>query len=100
MLYVRVIACVGGIFVVLLLLVDVVVLVLLALLAGVCLSGGLDFDPVAYGACLVLELGLIELVLDWFELVVVRCVDTLGLLIFGICCGAQVLNVVCGGTLH
>ena len=73
---------------------------LLAPLAGVCLSGGPDLDPAAYGASRAPELGPIEPALDQFELAVARCADSLGLPILGICRGAQALNVSRGGTLH
>jgi putative glutamine amidotransferase len=72
---------------------------LLAPLAGVCLSGGPDLDPSAYGAKAVPELGPVEPALDVFELAVARCADALGLPILGICRGAQALNVARGGTL-
>src|SRR3954452_6674915 len=69
-------------------------------LSGVCLSGGPDLDPAAYGAKPAPELGPTEPALDVFELEVARVADALGLPIFGICRGAQALNVARGGTLH
>src|SRR3954468_24114577 len=44
-------------------------------LAGVCLSGGPDLDPAAYGASPHPELGPVEPALDTFELEVARCAD-------------------------
>ena len=41
-----------------------------------------------------------EPALDVFELEVARVADAAGLPIFGICRGAQALNVARGGTLH
>src|SRR3954447_25495670 len=73
---------------------------LLAPLSGVCLSGGPDLDPAAYGAAPAPELGPTEPSLDVFELEVARKADAAGLPIFGICRGAQALNVARGGTLH
>ena len=69
-------------------------------LAGVCLSGGPDLDPAAYGADRHAKLGLVEPELDAFELAVVRRAEALGLPVLGICRGCQVLNVARGGTLH
>lgn len=73
---------------------------LLLPLAGVCLSGGPDLDPAAYGASPSPDLGPTEPTLDVFELEVARVADSMGLPIFGICRGAQALNVARGGTLH
>jgi putative glutamine amidotransferase len=73
---------------------------LLAPLHGICLSGGPDLDPAAYGHRPCEELGPIEPALDRFELEVARVADGLGLPILGICRGAQALNVARGGTLH
>jgi putative glutamine amidotransferase len=73
---------------------------LIAPLAGVCLSGGPDLDPSAYGQAPGPDLGPVEPALDVFELEVARCADAAGLPILGICRGAQALNVARGGTLH
>jgi putative glutamine amidotransferase len=70
-------------------------------LDGVCLAGGPDLDPVAYGAgTRHPELGPTDPEVDAFELAVARAADAAGLPLFGICRGAQVLNVARGGTLH
>jgi len=69
-------------------------------LAGLCVSGGPDIDPVAYGAEPHPNLGPVEPELDAFELAVVRRADALGIPVLGICRGSQVLNVARGGTLH
>jgi putative glutamine amidotransferase len=73
---------------------------LLAPLRGVCLSGGPDLAPSAYGAAPSPDLGPVEPELDVFELEVARHADALGLPILGICRGAQALNVARGGTLY
>ncbi|RKQ91468.1 putative glutamine amidotransferase [Solirubrobacter pauli] len=73
---------------------------LLRCLQAVCLSGGPDLDPAAYGAKPSPDLGPTEPTLDVFELEVARVADAMGLPIFGICRGAQALNVARGGTLH
>jgi len=72
---------------------------LLAPLSAVCLSGGPDLDPTAYGADPHAELGPVEPALDLFELEVARVADGAGLPILGICRGAQALNVSRGGSL-
>jgi putative glutamine amidotransferase len=70
-------------------------------LDGICLSGGPDLDPDAYGAAeRHAELGPTEPGLDGFELELARAADARGLPLLGICRGAQALNVARGGTLH
>jgi putative glutamine amidotransferase len=74
---------------------------LLDRLDGICLSGGPDLDPAAYGAPeRHLELGPTEPSLDAFELALTRQALERGLPILAVCRGAQALNVACGGTLH
>ena len=69
-------------------------------LDAVCLSGGPDLDPEAYGAAdRHPELGPTEPGLDAFELALARAADDRGLPLLGICRGAQALNVARGGTL-
>jgi putative glutamine amidotransferase len=70
-------------------------------LDGICLSGGPDLDPAAYGAQTRHEqLGPTEPSLDAFELSLARQALARSLPILAICRGAQALNVACGGTLH
>src|SRR3954470_3871181 len=70
-------------------------------LDGICLSGGPDLDPDAYGAVeRHVELGPTEPSLDAFELALARAADERGVPILGVCRGAQALNVARGGTLH
>ncbi|HEX2411509.1 MAG TPA: gamma-glutamyl-gamma-aminobutyrate hydrolase family protein [Solirubrobacteraceae bacterium] len=70
-------------------------------LDAICLSGGPDLDPAAYGAQeRHQELGPTEPGLDAFELDLARAADARGMPILGICRGAQALNVARGGTLH
>ena len=74
---------------------------LLERLDGVCLSGGPDLDPDAYGALeRHAELGPTEPDLDAFELALARAADASGVPLLGICRGAQALNVARGGSLH
>jgi putative glutamine amidotransferase len=99
MTYLRAIEAVGGMPVVLPPLGDADAL--LDRLDGICLSGGPDLDPDAYGALeRHLELGPTEPDLDAFEIALARAADARGLPILGICRGAQALNVARGGTLH
>jgi len=99
MTYLRAIEAVGGMPVVLPPLGDADAL--LDRLDGICLSGGPDLDPDAYGAVeRHVELGPTEPDLDAFELELARAADARGLPILGICRGAQALNVARGGTLH
>ena len=74
---------------------------LIARLDGVCLSGGPDLDPEAYGdRARHVELGPTEPSLDTFELELARAAIELRMPLLGICRGAQALNVARGGTLH
>jgi putative glutamine amidotransferase len=67
---------------------------------GICLSGGPDLHPDAYGAEPHPELGPTEPRLDAFELALARAADERDMPVLAICRGAQVLNVARGGTLH
>jgi putative glutamine amidotransferase len=98
--YVRALQRAGAIPVVLPPLPPEAVPALVAQLAGVCLSGGPDLDPSAYGASPSADLGPTEPGLDVFELEVARCADAAGLPLLGICRGCQALNVARGGTLY
>jgi putative glutamine amidotransferase len=69
-------------------------------LDAVCLSGGPDLDPVAYGVGPHTELGPTQPELDRFELDLARAAVTRGLPVLGLCRGMQVLNVALGGSLH
>lgn len=74
---------------------------LLDRLDGICLSGGPDLDPAAYGATDRHEqLGPTEPSLDAFELSLARHAVSRNIPILAICRGSQALNVACGGTLH
>jgi putative glutamine amidotransferase len=97
--YLRAIELAGGVPVVLPPLTDGLP-ALLTRLDGVCLSGGPDLDPAAYGARAHEQLGPTEPELDHFELELARAADAAGLPLLGICRGAQTLNVARGGTLH
>lgn len=73
---------------------------LLGQVAGLCLSGGPDLDPVAYGACRHELTGPTWDELDRFELNLAHAADAQRLPILAICRGMQILNVSRGGTLH
>jgi putative glutamine amidotransferase len=67
---------------------------------AVCLPGGPDLQPSAYGEEPHPELGPTEPRVDAVELALIRAADRRGLPILAICRGMQVLNVARGGTLH
>ncbi len=98
--YARAVEMAGGLPVVLPPLAHDAIDTLLDRLSGVCLSGGPDLDPAAYGADPHPELGIVEPQLDAFEVEVARGADARGLPVLGICRGCQALNVARGGTLH
>ena len=98
--YVRALARAGAIPIVLPPLPIESVPALLGPLSAICLSGGPDLDPSAYGHSPSRDLGPVEPSLDVFELEIARHADKAGLPILGICRGAQALNVARGGTLH
>lgn len=72
---------------------------LLDRLSGICLSGGPDLDPVAYGAKPDEHLGPTWPDLDRFELAIAARADAREVPLLAICRGTQALNVVRGGTL-
>jgi putative glutamine amidotransferase len=100
MRYLEAIQAAGGIPVVLAPLPAPAVDALLDRVDGLCLSGGPDINPVAYGRSPDPCLGPTEPRLDAFELHLTRAADRRGLPILGVCRGAQMLNVARGGTLH
>ncbi|MFL5864206.1 MAG: gamma-glutamyl-gamma-aminobutyrate hydrolase family protein [Solirubrobacteraceae bacterium] len=67
---------------------------------GLCMSGGPDLDPVAYGQRRHDRTGPVQTTLDEFELALARAADARGMAILAICRGMQVLNVARGGSLH
>src|SRR5947209_3955531 len=67
---------------------------------ALCLSGGPDIDPVAYGDDPHERLGPTWCDLDSFELALTQAADRRGMPILAICRGLQVLNVARGGSLH
>jgi putative glutamine amidotransferase len=67
---------------------------------GVCLPGGPDVQPSAYGEEPHPQLGPTEPRVDAVELALVKAADRRNLPILAICRGMQLLNVARGGTLH
>ncbi len=98
--YLRAIERAGGIPVVAPPLASAAVHPLLDSAAAVCLSGGPDLEPSAYGDRRHALTGPSWADLDRFELALARAADARGLPILAICRGLQVLNVARGGTLH
>jgi putative glutamine amidotransferase len=72
---------------------------LLDRLSGICLSGGPDVHPDAYGAKPDENLGETEPDLDRFELAIASAADVREIPLLAICRGEQALNIVRGGTL-
>jgi len=70
-------------------------------LDGLCLAGGPDLDPLAYGDGDRHErLGPTDRVVDAAEVALARGADARNLPLLGICRGLQAMNVARGGTLH
>jgi putative glutamine amidotransferase len=72
---------------------------MLASVDALVLSGGGDVDPARYGQQPVPEVAGVDRRRDTWELAIVRAALRRGTPVLGICRGAQVLNVACGGTL-
>jgi putative glutamine amidotransferase len=72
---------------------------LLDSVSGICLSGGPDIDPRAYGAEPDEHLGPTWEALDRFELAIAGRADAREIPVLAICRGTQALNVVRGGSL-
>jgi putative glutamine amidotransferase len=100
MTYVEAIECAGGLPVVLPPIELTDVDALLDGVDGVCISGGPDLHPSAYGRESHRLLGPTWPHLDLFEIGLARRACNRGVPILGLCRGAQVLNVALGGTLH
>lgn len=67
---------------------------------GVFLPGGGDIDPQLFGEAPVQGLGIVSPMRDLFELALVKSAMKRSLPIFGICRGAQILNIALGGTVY
>jgi putative glutamine amidotransferase len=99
-LYPEAIERAGGIPVIVPLLRPEAIAALLDRVDGICLPGGPDVQPSAYGEEPHPQLGPTEPRVDAVELALVRAADRRNLPILGICRGMQLLNVARGGTLH
>ncbi len=70
-------------------------------LDGLCLAGGPDLDPLAYGdGDRHARLGPTDRVVDAAEVALARGADARNMPLLGICRGLQAMNVARGGTLH
>ncbi|MBF7096595.1 gamma-glutamyl-gamma-aminobutyrate hydrolase family protein [Alkalibacter mobilis] len=67
---------------------------------GLVLAGGVDLHPNYYGEEPVKDLGYVDVIRDSFEIALVENALELGIPIFGICRGMQLLNVAMGGNLY
>jgi putative glutamine amidotransferase len=99
-LYPEAIERAGGVPVIVPLLRPDAIAALLDRVDGVCLPGGPDVQPSAYGEEPHPQLGPTEPRVDAVELALVKAADRRNLPILGICRGMQLLNVARGGTLH
>jgi putative glutamine amidotransferase len=73
---------------------------LVARLDGVLIPGGPDIDPASYDDVPRETLGPLFPEIDRFEMAVVLEAERVGVPVFAICRGAQILNVAHGGTLY
>jgi putative glutamine amidotransferase len=71
-----------------------------AVLDGVVIAGGGDINPAIYGAVKHQKTDANAPDRDSWELAVAEAAVRQGVPLLGICRGAQMLNVACGGTLH
>lgn len=69
-------------------------------LDGLFLPGGEDIDPANYGAERHELLGATDKERDRTELLLTRWAVEMGMPVLGVCRGAQMINVACGGTLY
>jgi putative glutamine amidotransferase len=69
-------------------------------LDGLFLPGGEDIDPANYGADRHQLLGATDKERDRTELLLTRWAVEKGMPVLGVCRGAQMINVACGGTLY
>ncbi|MEO7197792.1 MAG: gamma-glutamyl-gamma-aminobutyrate hydrolase family protein, partial [Solirubrobacterales bacterium] len=97
--YLRAIEAAGGLPVVIPPLDVMLIEPLLDRLSGICLSGGPDLHPQAYGEAPDAHLGPTEPDLDRFELAIASAADIREIPMLAICRGCQALNIVRGGTL-
>jgi putative glutamine amidotransferase len=67
---------------------------------GILFSGGDDLDPAHYGGAAIPTLAAADIARDRIELDLMRRAVADEIPFFGICRGAQVLNVALGGTLY
>lgn len=66
---------------------------------GVLLSGGNDYDPAHFGAAVDDRMKLVHRRRDLFDLHLARAIVSRRIPCLGICGGAQILSIACGGDL-
>jgi putative glutamine amidotransferase len=71
-----------------------------AVLDGIVIAGGGDINPAIYGAIKHEKTDVNAPDRDSWELAIAEAAVRQGVPLLGICRGAQMLNVACGGTLH
>jgi len=72
----------------------------IALVDGVLATGGYDPDPLLWGEQPNRRIESIFPEVDQHQLAAIRIADELGIPMFGICRGLQIINVALGGTLY
>ncbi len=97
--YIDAVAAAGGLPIVIPILDPVLVEAVLDTVDALVVSGGGDVDPARYGQVAAPEVGGVDECRDDWEIALVRASLGRGTPLLGICRGAQVLNVACGGTL-
>ena len=73
---------------------------LLNMLDGVIFTGGEDYDPAYYNERPIPQMGTINAPRDKFDIKLLQLAAERGIPVLGICRGAQLINIVFGGSLY
>lgn len=72
----------------------------LSICDGLLLPGGNDINPLLYNELPMPKLGKCNDFIDWYQINLINIALEKNLPILGVCRGAQVINVACGGTIY
>ncbi|MEN8076631.1 gamma-glutamyl-gamma-aminobutyrate hydrolase family protein [Clostridioides difficile] len=72
----------------------------LSICDGLLLPGGNDINPLLYNELPRPKLGKCNDLIDWYQITLTNKALEKNIPILGICRGAQVINVACGGTIY